>query len=263
MSVVKVLFIGDVVGRAGCLAVEKVLPNLKSNHGIDFVVANAENAAQGNGLSKEEAQFLFDCGCNVLTGGNHSFRQSGVFNLFKNDDNNYVLRPANLSKRGPGRGYCIFISDSFSVAVINLMGQVYLNATSSAFDEVDYFLNRIKSKLILVDFHAEATGEKGALAHYLDGRVSAVLGTHTHVQTNDERILPKGTGFITDVGMVGPCNNSVLGVCADCVIRRITTNLPTRFEVKDGPCVFNAVLLELNSDTGHCEKISKIKIDSI
>lgn len=261
MSTVKVLFIGDVVGKPGCLAVEKVLPKLKRELGVDFVVANAENSASGNGISKEEAQFLFDCGCDVLTGGNHSFRQSSAFSLFKSND--YVLRPANLSKRSPGRGYCIFISEGFSVAVINLIGQVYLNASSSAFDEVDQLLNRIKSKLIVVDFHAEATGEKGALAHYLDGRVSAVVGTHTHVQTNDAKILPKGTGFITDVGMVGPSVNSVLGVYADCVVRKLTTCLPTRFEVRDLPCMFNGVFMELNSSSGCCEKISNIFIDLI
>ena len=261
MKIIRVLFIGDIVGEPGCLTVKKVLPKLKAEHKINFVVANAENAAQGNGITQEEAQFLFECGCNVLTGGNHSFRQSGVFNLFKN--NEHVLRPVNLSKRGPGRGYCIFVSEEFSVAVINLMGQVYLNAVSSAFDEVDYWLKKINSRLVLVDFHAEATGEKGALAHYLDGRVSAVIGTHTHVQTNDAKILPKGTGFITDVGMVGPSDDSVLGVCAGCVVRKIVTNLPTRFEVKDGLCLFNAVLLDLNSETGCCEKISKIFLDSI
>lgn len=260
MSIVKVLFIGDVVGEPGCLTVERVLPKLKLELGIDFVVANAENSASGNGVSKVQAQLLFDCGCDVLTGGNHSFRQSSAFSLFKS--NPYVLRPINLSKRGPGRGYCIFISDKFSVAVINLMGQVYLNACSSAFDEIDHILNKLKSKLIVVDFHAEATGEKGAMAHYLDGRVSAVVGTHTHVQTNDAKILPKGTGFITDVGMVGPSVNSVLGVCADCVIRKLTTCLPTRFEVVNSECIFNGVVMELNSETGCCEKISKIFINS-
>lgn len=240
---------------------KKVLPKLKAIEGIDFVIANAENSANGNGVSKERAHFLFDCGCDVLTGGNHSFRQNSALSLFKSCE--FALRPANLSKRGPGRGYCIFVAEGFSIAVINLMGQVYLNASSSPFDEIDHLLNRIKSRVILVDFHAEATGEKGALAYYLNGRVSAVVGTHTHVQTNDERILSKGTGFITDVGMVGPYVNSILGVFADCVVRKITTQLPTRFEVKNLPCLFNAVLLNFNLETGCCEKISKIFLRDI
>ena len=260
-QLVNVLFIGDVVGEPGCLAVKAVLPQLKLEYDIDFVVANAENSANGNGLSSVSAKFLFDCGCDVLTGGNHSFRQSSVFGLLNSCE--FVLRPANLSKKCPGRGYCIFISEKFSVAVVNLMGQAFLNCNFSAFDEMDFLLNKIKSKLIVVDFHAEATGEKGALAHYLDGKVSAVIGTHTHVQTNDARILAKGTGFITDVGMVGPYENSILGVYADCVVRRITTQLPTRFEVRPTACVFGGVVLSLNSETGLCEKISSLLLQNI
>ena len=177
INLVNILCIGDVVGKPGCLVVKNVLPKLKKEYEIDLVIANAENSAQGNGVSLSSAQFLFDCGCDVLTGGNHSFRQSSVFSLFKSSD--FVLRPANLSKKSPGRGYCIFISDKFSVAVVNLMGQAFLNCNCSAFDEMDFLLKKIKSKIIVVDFHAEATGEKGALAHYLNGKVSAVVGTHT------------------------------------------------------------------------------------
>ncbi len=257
----KILFIGDVVGQPGCRAVASVLPELKLAKNIDLVVANAENSAVGNGVSRESAEFLFDCGCDVLTGGNHSFRQSSVFGLLKSCDR--VLRPANLSRKCPGRGYYVHIVEGFSVAIVNLIGQVFLNANSSPFDEIDYLLGRIKSRFIVVDFHAEATGEKGALAHYLNGRVSAVVGTHTHVQTRDARILSKGTGFLTDVGMVGPYVDSVLGVYYDCVVHKALTQLPTKFEVKSSPCVFSAVLLSLNSHSGCCEKIEPIFLTDV
>ncbi len=253
---IRVLFIGDVVAQPGCEAVAKVLPNLKIKEKIDFVIANAENSANGNGVSKESAMSLFSCGCDVLTGGNHSFRQRSVFELFKNYVN--VLRPYNLSKKCSGRGYYIFNMENFSIAVVNLIGQVFLTANSSPFDEIDVLLNKISTKLIIIDFHAEATGEKGALAHYIDGRVSAIFGTHTHVQTNDARILSKGTGFMTDVGMVGPINDSVLGVSSSCVVRKMVTQLPTKFEVKPGPCVFNGAIVELNLMTGLCESIKAI-----
>ena len=254
---IKILFIGDVVGPIGCKAVRAMLPKLKEKYGeIDLTIANAENSARGNGVSKESAEFLFSCGCNVLTGGNHSFRNFSIYKEFSN--NNLILRPLNFSKNCPGRGFVFFETAKGMVAVINLIGQAYLEAATSAFEEIKNLLFKIKTKNIFIDFHAEATGEKGAFANFLDGKVSAVVGTHTHVQTNDARILKKGTGFVTDVGMVGPLD-SVLGVEANLVIRRITTKMPVRFRVfEEGKCVFNAVYVEINETTGLCEKIETV-----
>ena len=254
---VKILFIGDVVGPIGCKTVKVMIPKLKEKYdGLDLIIANAENSARGNGVSKESAEFLFGCGCNVLTGGNHSFRNFSIYKEFK--ENNLILRPLNFSKNCPGRGFVVFETKKGFVAIINLIGQAYLEAATSAFDEIKNLLFKIKTKNIFIDFHAEATGEKAALANFLDGKVSAVVGTHTHVQTSDARILNKGTGFLTDVGMVGPYD-SVLGVFPNLVIRRITTKMPVRFMVpEEGKCVFNAVYFEVNEITGLCEKIETI-----
>lgn len=254
---VKVLFIGDVVGPIGCKTVRVALPKIKSRfNGIDVVIANAENSASGNGVSHESAKHLFESGCNILTGGNHSFRNFTIYREL--NKNNNILRPLNVSRNCPGRGFLVFKTQKCSIAVVNLLGQAYLDAASSAFEVVSVLLKKIATKNILIDFHAEATGEKGALANFLDGQVFAVVGTHTHVQTNDARILSKGTGFITDVGMVGP-KDSVLGVIPSLVIRRILTKMPVRFEVaQTGQCIFNAVFLELNELTGKCERIETI-----
>ena len=254
---VNLLFIGDVVGSIGCKAVRYMLPKLKIRYGgFDVVVANAENSAKGNGVSAESSDYLFESGCNVLTGGNHSFRNFSILKVLNKNGN--ILRPLNISKHSPGRGFVCLNVGSSSVVVVNLIGQVYLDASSSPFEEIDRLLSRVGAKLVFIDFHAEATGEKSALANFLDGRVSAVVGTHTHVQTNDARILKNGTGFLTDVGMVGPYD-SVLGVMPECIIRRIVTKMPTRFEVSDvGSCVFNAVFLQLDENTSRCVKIEPI-----
>ncbi len=254
---VKVLFIGDIVSIPGCNTIRKILPKLKSEQKIDIVIANAENSASGNGMSKKSAMHLLDSGCDILTGGNHSFKRHESYNFL--NESEIALRPANFPRSCPGKGFCIYDKGRFSIAVINLIGRVYLEPNNSPFEEINKLLKKIDTPLVLVDFHAEATSEKGAMAYYLDGRVSAVVGTHTHVQTNDARILKNGTGFITDVGMVGPYD-SILGVDASCIIRKLTTNLPTRFEVKDNQCIFNAVILELDEITGKCEKISALSI---
>ncbi len=234
-----------------------MLPKLKDRYdGFDVVVANAENSAKGNGVSAESAEYLFESGCDVLTGGNHSFRNFSILKVLSKNGN--ILRPLNLSRHSPGRGFVSFNVGNSSIVVVNLIGQVYLDASSSPFEEMERLLSRIGSKLVFIDFHAEATGEKSALANFLDGKVSALVGTHTHVQTNDARILKNGTGFLTDVGMVGPYD-SVLGVLPECIIRRVVTKMPTRFEVSDtGSCVFNAVFLQLDGDSFKCKKIEPI-----
>lgn len=254
---IKILFIGDVVSEPGCDTVRNLLPKIKRENNIDLIIANAENSAKGNGVSVRSANHLFESGCHVLTGGNHSLKRREIYNML--NENDYILRPHNISRFCPGKGVCIYDKGKYSVAVINLMGQTYLDANSSPFETVNSILKNIDTKFIIVDFHAEATGEKGALAYYLDGRVSAIIGTHTHVQTNDARILDNGTGILTDVGMVGPYN-SILGVDPKCIIRRITTKMPTRFEVNNSKCIFNAAIIELDQNSGKCLKISTISI---
>ena len=253
----KVIFIGDVVGPMGCKTVAKFLPTVKKKYdGIDLVVANAENSAVGNGVSVESATYLLKNGCDVLTGGNHSFRNFSIHKFLSNNDS--ILRPYNLSRSSIGRGYLTIVVKGVSFAVINLMGQAFLDSATSAFEEIKKILPKLETKNILIDFHAEATGEKGALANFLDGKVSVVVGTHTHVQTNDCRILKKGTGFLTDVGMVG-AYDSVLGVKPELVIRRIITKLPTKFEFSEqGDFIFNAVYIEIDEKTGLCNKTEPI-----
>ncbi len=252
------LLIGDVVSEPGCACVRRLLPALKKQYAVDLVVANAENSAVGNGMTPHSAKYLLDSGCDILTGGNHTLRRREVFPLLC--ENPHILRPANFPRACPGRGLFVYDKGKYQVAVINLIGQVYLEAGNSPFETANRLLRKLETPIVLVDFHAEATGEKGALGYYLDGRVSAVIGTHTHVQTNDARILPKGTGFLSDVGMVGP-TESILGVAPRCVVRRMTTHLPTRFEVEDTPCGFHAVLLAIDEATGRCTDIQTLAID--
>lgn len=250
----KVLFIGDVVGVLGCKTVRALLPKMKQKYnGLDIVIANCENSAKGNGVSLESANHLFQSGCDVLTGGNHSFRNFSIYKSLK-ENKMPILRPLNVSRKSVGRGFLKFKS----LVIVNLLGQAYLDASSCAFEVMQSLLNKLDSKNIFVDFHAEATGEKGALANFLDGKVCAVVGTHTHVQTKDARILKNGTAFITDAGMVGPFD-SVLGVVPELVIRRIMTKMPVKFEVKEkGKAIFNAVFLKINDETGKTEEIETI-----
>lgn len=254
---IKILFIGDVVSEPGCNTVRNLLPKIKRENNIDLVIANAENSAKGNGISVKSANHLFESGCDILTGGNHSLKRREIHSML--NENDYILRPHNISQSCPGKGFCIYDKGEYSIAVVNLMGQTYLDTNSSPFETINNILKNINTKFVIVDFHAEATGEKGALAYYLDGKVSAVIGTHTHVQTNDARILEKGTGLLTDVGMVGPYD-SILGVDPKCIIRRITTKMPTRFEVRDCKCIFNAAIIQLDKNTGKCLNISTISI---
>ena len=224
---IKILFIGDVVGPIGCKAVRIFIPKLKERYnGFDIVIANAENSAVGNGVSVESSNYLFQSGCDVLTGGNHSFRNFSIHKVLTK--NSFILRPLNFSKSSIGHGFVVFKTEKADVLIVNLIGQIFLDAATSPFEEMKWLLSKFNLKNIIIDFHAEATGEKGALANFLDGQVSAVIGTHTHVQTNDARILKSGTAFLSDVGMVGPYD-SILGVTSSLVIRRMITKLPTRF----------------------------------
>ncbi|MBQ7726318.1 MAG: YmdB family metallophosphoesterase, partial [Clostridia bacterium] len=228
----RLLAIGDVCGSLGCQKVMRVLPNLKKELHIDAVVINGENAADGNGITKDSALALFAAGADVITGGNHSLRRREVYAFL--DENDYLLRPHNLPDTPAGKGYCFLDLGFTSVAVLNLCGRVYMEKqqADNPFKAADHLLEQAKAggaRFVVVDFHAEATSEKRALGLYLDGRVSAFWGTHTHVQTADEQILPGGTGYLTDLGMTGPIH-SILGVKSEIIINRLKEGKTDKFE---------------------------------
>lgn len=254
----KILCIGDVVRTVGCDFLRERLAILKREKEIDLTIVNGENSAEGNGIHAHSLQHLFDSGADVVTTGNHSFRQKGFETLY--DENELLLRPANFPEGTPGRGLCVVDLGRVRVAVINLLGTVYLESLKSPFEALDELLKTPDlPKLCIVDFHAEATGEKRAMGFFADGRVSAVFGTHTHVQTADETILPHGTGYLTDVGMTGPVD-SVLGLKTDCVIRKLTTKLPVRFEPADGPCRMDGVIFTCDESTGLCTAVERVSV---
>ncbi len=253
----RVMMIGDVVSQPGCDFLRQKLPAFKKEHKIDAVICNGENSAVGNGILPHSADFLFDSGVDVITGGNHSLRRREIQPYL--EEHPALLRPANYPEGCYGSGWYRLDLGFASLLVINVMGQVYLDPIGSPFFCCDRILKEVHADCTIVDFHAEATGEKMELAYYLDGRVSAVAGTHTHVQTADETILPQGTGYISDLGMTGPIA-SILGVNPDCIVRRMTTCLPTRFEVPDSPCKMEGIILELNQKTGKCVKISRFRL---
>ena len=251
-----ILFIGDVVGAAGCEYIRSVLPEKKQLLAADIVIANGENSAEGNGITKQSAQHLFDSGVDVITTGNHAFRRREIYDIF--DQNPYLIRPANYTTdKTPGRGYTIIDMGAISVCVINIMGTAYMDSLRNPFEVIDELLSKISSKIIIVDIHAEATAEKLAFGNYLDGRVTAVLGTHTHVQTADEQILAGGTAYITDTGMTGP-EESVLGVAKELAIEKQRLNFPTRFVEASTPCFINAVVVDFDEKTGRARSIERV-----
>ncbi|MDD6098167.1 MAG: TIGR00282 family metallophosphoesterase [Ruminococcus sp.] len=253
----KLLFIGDVVGKPGCTFLEEKLRGIKKLYGIDITIVNGENSAQGNGITKFSANMLFDAGADVITTGNHAFRRREAFEIY---DNDYIIRPANYPAGGcPGKGVCLLDMGSYSVAVVNLMGTVYLDPLDNPFTVIDGLLEDIKTPNIFVDFHAEATSEKKAMGYYLAGKVSGVFGTHTHVQTADECILSSHTAYITDAGMTGP-EESVLGVEIKPAVDRLRFRLSTRFVEASGDCFLCGVVVEFDEKTGKSHKIERIII---
>ncbi len=252
-----ILALGDVVGSIGCRFLRRHLPSLKKIKNIDLVVVNGENSADGNGLTPVSVQSLLDSGADVVTSGNHSFRRKESYDLY--DSCEVLLRPANYPPAAPGRGYCVVDLGRTQVGVLNLMGVVYMESLESPFDAADRILAQGTPKITVVDFHAEATGEKRSFAWYLDGRVSAVFGTHTHVQTADECVLPGGTGYISDLGMTGPVN-SVLGVRPELVIRKMRTKMPVRFAVADGDCCTCGAIFHIDDKTGKTLSVERLQI---
>ena len=253
----KILIIGDVVGQCGTEYLRKNLSSVIKQSGADLVIANGENAAKNNGLDKESAESLFASGVDVITSGNHIWHKFEMQNII--DDYENILRPANYPGECPGNGYVIYNAGGVRVLVISLLGTVYLESLTSPFETAEKILCREEGKydVSIIDFHAEATSEKAALARYLDGRLTALVGTHTHVQTADERILPQGTAFITDIGMTG-AYESILGVVPERVIKKFTAKMPTRFEQAEGECQFNAVLIEVDNTLYKARSIERI-----
>ncbi len=255
----KVLFIGDIVGKPGRRALREGLPDLINKLKVDFVIANVENAAGGFGITRAVVEEIFSCGADVLTSGNHIWDKKEAVTYITKEDR--LLRPANYPPGAPGHGSIIMNTHSGEkIAVLNLSGRVFMHQLDCPFQAAgkEVPLLREQAKVIIVDFHAEATSEKSAFAWYLDGEVSAVIGTHTHVQTADERILPKGTAFITDVGMTGPVN-SIIGVKREQIINKFLTQIPTRFETAKGEAVLSCVLIDINAGTGMAASIQRLQ----
>ncbi len=255
----RLLMIGDIVGRSGRRAIKDNLSELKREFDLDLIVANGENAAGGSGITKDVAQELFSAGVDVLTMGNHVWNIREAYEYINSEPR--IIRPANYPPGTPGNGSNVFETRrKVKVAVINLAGRVFLQSLDCPFRKVDEILPRVKkaAQVVVVDFHAEATSEKIAMGWYLAGRVSAVVGTHTHVQTADERILPGGTAYITDLGMTGPFD-SVLGVKKEIVIEKFKSQLPQRFVVASGPYQFNAVMIDIDEYTGEAYAIQRIQ----
>ncbi|MGN1137842.1 MAG: TIGR00282 family metallophosphoesterase [Ruminococcus sp.] len=253
----RVLCIGDVVGKIGCEFLREKLPKLKREKNIDLTICNGENSADGNGITPTSAEHLFDSGVNVITLGNHSFRRREMYDYL--DRSSTVIRPANFPVgTTPGVGCCTVDMGRLQVRVINLMGTMLMeNNLENPFHKIDKILQEAEEKIVIVDFHAEATSEKLAFVNYVDGRVSAVFGTHTHVQTSDEHIFSGGTGYITDVGMTGPME-SVLGVDPEIVIKKFKTQMPVRFDLKKGKCKMECIIFDIDDKTGKtffCERM--------
>src|SRR4051812_13721212 len=248
MRRVRLLFIGDVVGSAGRRVVEEMLPGLRRDEQPDFVVVNGENAAGGMGITPKIAMALFDAGADAITLGNHAFRHKDVYELLDRDAR--IVRPANYPKAAPGRGYTVVEKNGARLGVVNLSGMLYLEAARSPFPEADAALGELRGRTdhVLVDMHAEATSEKVAMGWHLDGRVTACVGTHTHVATADARVLPGGTAYVTDVGMTG-ARGGVIGVRREQALSRFLTQVPARFEPSDVDPWLNAVLIEA-ADSG-------------
>jgi 2',3'-cyclic-nucleotide 2'-phosphodiesterase len=256
-----ILFVGDLVGAGGRRLLKARLPDLKKNWQVDVCIANAENAAAGLGLTASLAQEIQACGVDILTLGNHSWSKHEL--LQSASDIRYLVRPANMPAAWPGSGYTIIEHPTGKLLVINLLGRVFMEPADDPFATADRLLNHLKKgavKMTVIDFHAEATSEKNAMACFLDGRVSLLVGTHTHVQTADARILEKGTAFITDVGMTGP-TDGVIGMEKESSLRRFIDRLPAPYEVAKGRSALCAVYAEVDPATGQAVRIERIRID--
>jgi metallophosphoesterase (TIGR00282 family) len=262
-SSIRVLFVSDIVGQPGLDILQTFLPSLIQKHKPDFVIANGENSHEGMGINEEIAKDLYKWGVHVITGGNHSFDKWKILPYMKTDKN--LLRPLNYPRGVNGYGYGVYEvpETSFKIGVLNLQGRVYLPAIDDPFRTADWALERISAEtnLIFVDFHAEATAEKVAMGWYLDGRASVIVGTHTHIPTNDAKILPKGTGYITDVGMTGSFN-SVIGMDKDTALRRFLLSTPQKYIGAEGDNRICGVVADIDVKTGQCKRIEPFILPS-
>lgn len=259
-SMLNVLFLGDIIGKPGRAVVHEVLPKLQKERHFDLILANAENSAGGLGVTPETLNALRKTGIHGFTLGNHIWRYDSITEALENDSD--VVKPANLPPSTPGKNYMILSTNNgIKVGVISLLGRVFMEPVDCPFRRAEEVVNEIskETSIIIIDIHAEATAEKLALAWYLDGKCSAIVGTHTHVQTADEWILPNGTAYISDIGMCGPYH-SVIGMQIDRVLLRFVTGIPKKWEVASGPTVFCAVVLEIDEKNGKATRIERIMI---
>lgn len=252
----RILFCGDVVGRPGRSIIRQGLPSLIETYQPLFTVVNGENSASGIGITPDNANELFSAGADAITLGNHAFNKREIYSYL--DSGRHIVRPANVPKGAPGVGITIVEREGLRLAVMNLCGRVYMDPYGDPFHGIDALLCDLDTPHRLLDFHAEATSEKIAMGYYCDGRVTAVVGTHTHVTTADETVLPGGTAYITDVGMTGPVR-SVLGMDRQIIIDRFRTTLPQRFEVANEPGVICGVVIDVEKSTGRAERIQRIR----
>jgi hypothetical protein len=255
--IINILFIGDIVGQPGLDITQMWLPSLRKKYNIDFIIANGENASDGKGCTEKEAKILFELGVNVITGGNHTWDKHQSQEYLKIEPR--VLRPQNYPKGTHGNGYYVFDSGFGKVAVINLQGRTFMAPIDCPFRSAEWVLSKLKqeTKVIIIDFHAEATAEKLALVNFLNGKVSAVIGTHTHVQTADERIFSDGTGYITDCGMTGPYD-SVIGMKTDAAINRFLYQTPQKYVTATNNVHLTGVVLKVDSTSGKTIEIERI-----
>lgn len=251
------MLVGDVIGRPGRRTFQNYTPKLREEKNIDVVIVNGENSAGGKGFTRKALDELYRAGADIVTSGNHVWDKKDVLSFI--DDEPFLIRPANYPEGTPGKSWCSYPFKAKNVGVMNLSGRAFMPPLDCPFQKVEELLREMKQEcdIIFLDFHAETTSEKMAMGFYLDGRVNGVVGTHTHVQTADERLLPKGTAYITDLGMVGP-RDSVLGVKTDIILRKFTTAMPVRFDLAEGPCIYCAVIVEIDDATNRTKSIERI-----
>ena len=255
----RILAVGDIVGEGGLKKLKEVLPKIKKDENIDFVITNGENVAGGMGITKKHFDEIIKAGTDVVTMGNHTWGKKDIFNFI---DDEKLIRPANYPKGVVGKGYGIYKSKDKKIAVVNLLGRTDMNVlTENPFLIAEELVNKLNKEadIIAIDFHAEATAEKIALANMLDGKVSIVFGTHTHVQTADETILPKGTAYITDIGMTGPIN-SVIGMDINASLKRFKTTLPEKYKLAEGKCCLTGCIFDINDENCQIKSINRIKL---
>lgn len=256
---IKVLCLGDVVGEEGVAFLENGgrLRKLIAKTGADLVIVNGENSAEGNGISRDSAERIYECGADIITGGNHTFRRREIYSML--DDEDYLIRPANYPAEAPGMGYVIADVRGYRVLVMNLLGVVYMDPMTPPAECAERILRNEKGKydIALCDIHAEATSEKMFFARYFDGRLSAVWGTHTHVATADAQILPKGTGYVTDLGMCGS-HNGILGVKTEAIVHKFTVKTPVMFEPAKGNCQLHGAYFEIDEKSGRCVRAERV-----